>query len=95
MIHSFKATIPSFPPPLSPRHLSPLTAAIFTTHGIMSMTQSYSQAPLTFLDTDFGIEYGADTQVITHIPPIEHSVSLGHRNNVHVYMYMYTVHVCI
>ena len=30
---------------------------------IMSMTQSYSQAPLTFLDTDIGLEYGADTQV--------------------------------
>ena len=29
----------------------------------MSMTQSYSQAPLTFLDTELGLEYGADTQV--------------------------------
>ena len=29
----------------------------------MSITQPYSQAPLTFLDEDIGLEYGADTQV--------------------------------
>ena len=27
-----------------------------------SLAEPYSQAPLTFLDTDIGLEFGADTQ---------------------------------